>query len=324
MRVVFFAIYILLTACTSSSPLPETNSNFTVLSWNISGNAFASHPHEFESLLNYATPDIVLLDEVHPSTNEAELRAALTTRHSDGDQDSANTIWHISFGTSGGSQRGVIASLDPLEELQEFAGVVPYPDDARRRIMQRMSAIDRAKRGPSMDAGIAVNGAIILTGDRRLLVVVADVECCGDDPTSWDELKRRVEAKEIRRVIRNVVKRTPVDGIVLAGDFNLVSTAIPLVLMTGSYDTPHSGLIAVELYHHDGATTWTWDGRGTSFPSRALDYQIYGPNALGVVQGTVLDTEDLTPKLLEMNGLEPEWSIKLSNHRPLVVQYIWR
>ncbi len=324
MRVIFFAISIMLTACVSSSPLPETSSNFTVLSWNISGNAFASHPHEFQTLLNYGGPDIVLLDEVDPSTNTAQLRAALPPRQSGSDQDTANTAWHISFGTSGGRQRGVIASRDPLEELQEFVGVVPYPDDARRRIMQRMSATDRAEYGPSMDAGIPVNGAIILTGGRRLLVVAADLECCGDDPANWAELKRRVEAKEIRRVIRHVVERTPVDGIVLAGDFNLVSTTIPLVLMTGPYDTPHSGLIAAELYHRDGVATWTWDGRGTPFPSRALDYQVYGPNALRVARGTVLDTEDLTASLLETHGLKPDWSIKLSNHRPLVVQYIWR
>jgi hypothetical protein len=324
MRVIFFAISIMLTTCVSGSPLPENSSNFTVLSWNISGNAFASLPYEFQTLLHYGAPDIVLLDEVDPSTNTAQLRAALPSRQSGNDQDTANTAWYISFGTSGGRQRGVIASRDPLEELQEFAGIVPYSDDARRRIMQGMSATERSRYGPSMDAGIPVNGAIILTGGRRLLVVVADLECCGNDPASWAELKRRVEAKEIRKVIRQVVERTPVDGIVLAGDFNLVSTTIPLVLMTGPYDTPHSGLIAAELYHRDGVATWTWDGRGTPFPSRALDYQVYDPNALRVARGTVLDTEDLTPSLLETHGLKPDWSIKLSNHRPLVVQYVWR
>jgi endonuclease/exonuclease/phosphatase family metal-dependent hydrolase len=324
MRVVLFTLFILLTACGSSSPSPETSSSFTVLSWNISGDAFASHPHEFRALLAYAAPDIVMLDEVDPKTTAAQLLAALPPRKSASHRDTANNPWHISFGTSGGRQRDVIASREPLEELQEFAEVVPYPDDARRQIMQRMSATDQIRWGPSMDSGVAVNGAIVLTRGRRLLVVIADLECCGDDPESWAELKRRVEAKEIRRVIRQVIERVPVDGIVLAGDFNLVSTAIPLLLMTGPYDTPHSGLIAAELYHRDGAATWTWDGRGTPFPSRAIDFQIYGPNALRVARGTVLDTEDLTANPMETHGLKPDWSIKLSNHRPLVVQYLWR
>lgn len=324
MRVILFTLVILLTACVSAGPPPKTSSGFTVLSWNISGDAFASHPHEFRALLAYANPDIVLLDEVDPNTTAAQLLAVLPPRESGSHQDTVTNAWHISFGKSGGRQRGVIASREPLEELQEFAEVVHYPGDARRQILQRMSPTDQVRWGPSMDSGIAVNGAIVLTGGRRLLVVITDLECCGDDPESWAELKRRVEAKEIRRVIRHIVQRVPIDGIVLAGDFNLVSTAIPLVLMTGPYDTPHSSLIAAELYHRDGVTTWTWDGRGTPFPSRPLDFQVYGPNALRIAQGTVLDTEDITVSLLETHGLEAEWSIKLSNHRPLVVEYWWR
>ena len=214
MRVVLFTLFILLTACGSSSPSPETSSSFAVLSWNISGDAFASHPHEFRALLAYAAPDIVLLDEVDPKTTAAQLLAALPPRKSASHRDTANNPWHISFGTSGGRQRDVIASREPLEELQEFAEVVPYPDDARRQIMQRMSATDQIRWGPSMDSGIAVNGAI--------------------------------------------------------------------------------------------------------------DFQIYGPNALRVARGTVLDTEDLTANPMETHGLKPDWSIKLSNHRPLVVQYLWR
>jgi endonuclease/exonuclease/phosphatase (EEP) superfamily protein YafD len=323
MRIAFFAISFLLTASVSGGPTPDSGSSFTVLSWNVSQNAFVSHRPEFQALLNHAAPDIVLLDEVDPSTNPAQLQAALPFRKTGSDQGLADKPWHISFGTSGGRQRGVIASRMPLEELPEFAEILPYPDEARRRIMQRMSANDRVRHRRLMDSGIAVNGAIILFGSRRLLVVIADLECCGDDPASWAELKRREEAKEIRSAIRRVVGRTPVDGIVLAGDFNLVSTAIPLVLMTGPYPAPHPGLIAAELYHGDGVATWTWDGRGTPFPSRALDYQLYSPNTLRLLQGQVLDTEDLTTTLLEMSGLQADWSAKLSSHRPLVVEYEW-
>jgi len=321
MRVVLYIISILLTGCVSGSPNPDAKSSFTVLSWNISGNAFVSHPQEFEALLAFAAPDIVLLDEVDPSTSAAQLRAALPLRRFGSNQDGA---WHISFGTSGGRQRVVIASRDPLEELEEFGGLVPYSEDARRQITQRMPAVDQERWAASMDAGIAVNAAIVRTGGERLLVVSADFECCGDDPESWAELKRRVEAKEIRRLIRRVVERTSVDGIVVAGDFNLVSTAIPLALIAGPYDTPLSGLIAAELYHRDGNATWTWDGRGTPFPSRALDFQVYSPNTLRVAQGEILDTEDMTVELLELHGLNGEWSKALSNHRPLVIEYLWR
>jgi endonuclease/exonuclease/phosphatase (EEP) superfamily protein YafD len=133
-----------------------------------------------------------------------------------------------------------------------------------------------------------------------------------------------VEAKEIRRVVRQVISRSPVDAIVLAGDFNLVSTAIPLVLMTGPYNPPHSGLIAAELYHQDGLATWTWDGRGTPFPSRALDYQLYSPGALSVKEGFILDTEYWSAEQLARHDLSQDTTNTLSRHRPLVVEYSWR
>lgn len=323
-RVLFFAVYIILAGCVSSSQIPRTNSNLTVLSWNISGDAFVSYPDKFKALLQYAAADIILLDEVSPSTTVAQLQSVLPSRMPDSGQSATNGVWHVSYGISGGRQRGVIASREPLEEVQEFREIVPYPDDDRHTIMQRMPKADQIKYGSTMDAGIAVNGSIILNGSRRLLVVIADLECCGNDPSHWAELKRRIEAKLIRKVIRTILKRTTVDGIILAGDFNLVSTPIPFVLMTGPYNKPHSGLIAAELYHRDGKSTWTWDGRNTPFPSRALDYQLYSPSSLGVSQGTILDTEDLTPKTLAMYGLESNWATKFSNHRPLVVNYLWQ
>ncbi len=324
MRFVLFMASVFLASCASTDRLPNRDANITVLSWNISGNAFATHPSDFQALLRYAEPDIVLLDEVDPTKTDVEqLHAALPSSMSGNVQELINSEWHISFGESGGRQRGVIASRKPLEELQEFSGVVPYTDEARRMIVQQMPAEKRSQYSSYLDNGIAVNGAVILIGGRRLLVVITDLECCGDDPASWEELKRREEAKEIRRLIRQVIARTPVDAIVLAGDFNLVSTPVPLVLMTGPYDRPHSGLVAADLNHRDGLATWTWDGRGTPFPSRMLDYQLYSPNAIGVAQGVILDSEDLGPEELAAHDLESDMSIRLSNHRPLVVEYVW-
>jgi len=98
----------------------------------------------------------------------------------------------------------------------------------------------------------------------------------------------------------------------------------PLVILAGPYDEPHSGLIPVEIYHLDGSTSWTWDGRGTPFPSRALDFQLYSPRSLKVRQGFILDSEDLPAEELEQYGLQPGTSGTLSDHRPLVVEYNWR
>jgi len=98
---------------------------------------------------------------------------------------------------------------------------------------------------------------------------------------------------------------------------------MPLTILAGPYRTPHSALTAAEPYHLDGTATWTWDGRGTRFPSSALDYQLYSPRSLRVDASLVLDTEDLSDAELEYSGLDSKTSRRLSNHRPLVVQYSW-
>ncbi|MGK2924786.1 MAG: endonuclease/exonuclease/phosphatase family protein [Lysobacterales bacterium] len=175
-----------------------------------------------------------------------------------------------------------------------------------------------------MDAGIPVNGVIVPDGNRRLLLIITDLMCCGDGPQSWEEQRRRVEAKVIRNLVRQVLAREKIDGLIIAGDFNLVATALPLVMLSGPYPAPNPGLIGAEIYHLDGHTTWTWDGRGTPFPSRALDYQLYGPNALEMRSGYVFDSEDLPPEALQATGLAPDTSRRLSTHRPLVVTYRWR
>lgn len=290
-----------------------------VLSWNVSSDAFAQDPAAFRALVQRANADILLLDEVAPSTNEAQLRDALAPRASDGNND-----WYIDIGRSGGRQRDAIVSRWPLQRLPELADVVPYPEPERRRLYERMAAAHDLNPGFTMDDGIPVNGAVVRVGRHRLLVVAADLQCCGSDPGSWQEDRRRVEVRELRRRIRQVLARTQVDGIIVAADFNLVSTPLPLTYLCGPYAPPHNGLVAAELYHLDGKTTWTWDGRGTPFPSRVIDFQLYGPRALTLRNGYVLDSADLSPAERERLGLKPEAANDLSSHRPLVAEFVWR
>jgi exonuclease III len=318
--IALFGFLLLLAAGPSLETSGQTDAGFTALSWNVSGEAFASHPDEFRALLASASPDLVLLDEVAPSTSAEKLRAVLPPSAN----DPANDGWQVSIGSSGGRQRDGIATRQPIEELPEFAGIIPYPESARRMITERMNDEDRTRYAARMDDGIAVNGAIVHVDAKRLLVVIADLECCGNDPASWAELKRRVEATEIRRLVRQVLARSPVDGVVLAGDFNLVSTPIPLVLMSGPYEGPHAGLIAAEVHHKDGITTWTWTDPDSPFPSRALDYQLYSPDALRVQNGYVLETDGMSADELAANGLRTDTASLLSDHRPVVVEYSWR
>lgn len=323
MRLSTGSVWILLVVAFASaagvaSELAEIDERIRIVSWNISDDAFVSQPRAFRSLLLWANPQIVLLDEVDPSADPENLVDALGAIRPDKDE-----TWNVNVGASGGRQRGLIASRAPLETLPEFSSIVPYPEADMRRVLEGMSPKERANPDWSMKGGIPVNGVVINTGGQRLLAVVADLQCCGDGPESWQEFRRRVEAREIRRLIRQVLQRSSVDGIVLAGDFNMVNSTFPIALLAGPYPLPHSGLIPAELYHSDGATTWTWDGRRTPFPSNTLDYQLYGPHGLEMRSGFILDSEGISAEMREQLGLEINTSMRTGRHRPLLVEYNW-
>ena len=68
---------------------------------------------------------------------------------------------------------------------------------------------------------------------RRLLLVGLDLWARGNAPDSWEETRRRVEAAAIRDAITRTLGRldsakSPVDGVVVGGDMNLVAGRAPL------------------------------------------------------------------------------------------------
>lgn len=288
-----------------------------VLSWNVGENAFVRDVAAFRAHVTRARADLLLLDEVHPSVAGAPLAAALAPIGAP-DAD----VWQFVVGDSGGRQRGVLASRLPLERVAELSGPVPYPAADRERLQARMVAANEARPVYTMDDGIPVSGAIVRHGTRRVLAVTVDLQCCGDTPDSWQEERRRVETREIRQRIAQVLTRTRVDAVIVSGDLNLVNTPTPLVTLSGPYPAPHYGLLVADLTHLDGVENWTWDGRGTPFPSRPMDFVLYDPRALELRDGHVLDWADVPPA--ERAGLDPEASKRLSDHRPLVAAFTWR
>jgi endonuclease/exonuclease/phosphatase (EEP) superfamily protein YafD len=175
-----------------------------------------------------------------------------------------------------------------------------------------------------MAGGIPVNGAIVTTGGHRLLVVVVDLQCCGGAEDDWQEDRRQVEAREIRKLINQVLALRKVDATIIAGDLNTVGTRVPVELLLGLNKDQRPGLSEAEILHFGGQANWTWDGRGTPFPSSILDYQLYDASGLQIQEAYVFDTEDLDPQALETLGLQAGDSNQLSRHRPLVVEYSLR
>lgn len=297
----------------------EPDESFRVVSWNVSGDSFVTHSVSFRAVMNYTRPDVLLLDEVFPGTGEAALQQVLFAVDPAG-----STPWNIDIGVSGGRQRGVIASRWPLEALPEFALVQAYPEKPRQRLEGRMAPEDLLPTRYGMDGGIPVNGSVIHIGQKKLLVVTLDLQCCGGAYDDWQEYRRRIEAREIRRLINRIISKRRIDAVVLAGDFNAVATPVPRLLASGRYRIPQSYLRAVEIYHIDGVTDWTWDGRGTPFASSALDGQYFSRHSLLLRAAYIFDSEDLDSQTLAEFGMQANTSVVLSDHRPLVVDYSWR
>jgi hypothetical protein len=322
---------LLLAAGASCSPRPQVASapprqsaardapagGLRVLAWNVAENAFVRDGAAFRAHVMRSRADLLLFDEVHPDAAGAPLAAALAPIDAPGDDS-----WQFVIGDSGGRQRGVIASRLPLERVPELSGPVPYPAGDRARLEDRMIAANQARPVYTMADGIPISGAIVRQGTRRVLAVTVDLQCCGDTPDSWQEERRRVETREIRQRIAQVLARTRVDAVIVSGDLNLVNTPTPLVILTGPYPPPHHGLLVADLAHLDGVETWTWDGRGTPYPSRPMDFLLYDPRALELREGHVLDWADVPPA--ERAGLDADASKRLSDHRPLVAAFAWR
>ena len=64
-------------ALSMADELPTTDEEIRVMSWNVSDDAFVSEQRAFRSLLLWADPDVVLLDEVAPSASIEELNRSL-------------------------------------------------------------------------------------------------------------------------------------------------------------------------------------------------------------------------------------------------------
>ena len=291
----------------------ESAPGFSVISWNVSDDAYVREPETFQRVLAWADPDIILLDEFEPSRKSAHLDELFP----------APDGWNVHIGASGGRQRQVIASRTTVIPMAEFAEQIDYPKAVRDRLWREMSERQRANPSWVMDGGIAATGAIVERDNRRLLIVVADLQCCGDTPQSWQESRRRYEASVIRSRIRDVLEREPVDALLLAGDFNLVTGAFTLSILGGPYAAPVGGAMPAEIYHDDGVSAWTWDGRDTPFPNGVLDFQLFSPGTLGYTSTRILDTELVDKDELERSGLERDALLKTGRHRPLLVRYHW-
>ncbi len=295
----------------------QSRGGFRLLEWNVSDSAWLKQAAATRAVLRYADPDVVVLVQVAPAIDAAAVRRILA-----GLRGPADTTWFVSMGAAG-VEHTVLASRDSVRPDAELTAV-PYPRAgaaAARGAIPPMDTVELARTGSGL---VRVNGAMIRLGGERLFLTGIHFTCCGT-PDTWREYRRQAEATEIRARMRAVLESRTVDGVIAAGDMNLVSGPAPLdTLLAIGLPGSLGRMTRVNATHADGWTDWTWDGRGTPFNGGRLDNVAYSAGTLEPRFARVWDTEFLPPDTLRAHGLAASTSASIGRHRPVVVVFQWR
>jgi hypothetical protein len=298
----------------AADPLARApGTDFRVVSWNVGRQALFQQPDAFGAVLRPLAPDLLLFDEVAGGHSAQEVEALLN-RVLPGDRP-----WRALYGTSGGSQRGVIALRGPAPVVAPaFAGEMAYPDSARGIVPA--GAADAWLRS-RLEAHVPVTGATVEIGGRRLLAVTVDLESGGTPGSPKDRL-RRIEALAIRDALAAAVRAGGMDGVLLAGDLNLVASTDPLRILSASGDVDGSALHVPLPLRLDGASAATWEYRAEPFTPSRLDYVLVGDAALTVAGGFVFRAGDLSPEWRARHGVDADAS-GVTDHLPIVTDLRW-
>jgi hypothetical protein len=303
----------------AAGTLPRSEgSDFRALVWNVSREKFFEHQQDYLFALRAIDADLLIFDEMPGDRGAEDVSAVLRDLDSPGDPD-----WQVAYGSSGDNQRVVIALRGDVEPLRPFEHL-PYPPRFVAWMRQLpLNPYQRQRLDQNLDAGIGAFAAQVRIGGRRIIAVGVDLQCCGDSDDAWEERRRYVEARAIRSTLDRVWFAREPDAVIVAGDFNAVRGKRPVNLLQGDEKRPQRRLAIADARHANGIDNWTWDGRGTPFPSRAIDFMLHS-RALRVLQALVFDAETMSESQRQNLGLDAAMFRTMGEHRPVVVDFAWR
>lgn len=279
-----------------------------VVAWNVGDQGMMRAPEPYLRILAALDPDVLLLDELNPAMDGPWLLEALG-RLPDG------ADWQVVVGTGGGRQRTAVASTRPLALREELARV-PWPDS-----VSRLSGLPMSNQMRSDLAGAAADdlptvGATLVVEGRTVLFVPLDLMCCGRAGSTEDRA-RIMAVESIRSGIRGALAGGEVEGVVVAGDFNLVGSRAPLDRMAAGLDLDGGDLVPAPTPRLDGASTMTWRSPGP-FPPGQLDHALVSGSTLDILRSFAFDPADLDRRALEALGLRGDDG-QVTDHLPVVV-----
>lgn len=286
--------------------------------WNVGREQLYAERTRYLAALRAIDADLIILDEMSGTRDASDVVALLSALDQPGDAP-----WQVVYGTSGDNQRAVFALRGEVRAIPSYAHL-PYPPRFLRWAKGlRMKPEQRARMDQNLAAGIGAAAAEVRVQGRRLIVVGVDLQCCGDTDDAWEERRRMIEARAIRTLLDREWSARKPDAVIVAGDFNAVRGMKPVRAVQGIAGHPTRRLAVSDAAHANGVDRWTWDGRGTPFPSRAIDFLLHSRELIPL-QAVVFDAETMSADQRAAVGLGPEHFRGLSEHRPVVVDFAWR
>ena len=152
--------------------------------------------------------------------------------------------------------------------------------------------------------------------------MTVDLESAGTPGSRKDRL-RRIEALAIRDALAAAVRAGGIDGVIVAGDLNLVASRDPLDILAAGPEVDGSALQVLLPLRLDGASATTWEDPAQPFTPGRLDFVLVGDGALAVTGGFVFRAGDLSPAWRTQHGVDAEAS-SATDHLPIVTDLRWR
>jgi endonuclease/exonuclease/phosphatase family metal-dependent hydrolase len=261
-----------------------------VVSYNVEKSKPVTTPEGFARVLTLLDADVVLFQEW--DQGDAAALEAWLKQHAPG--EIGGPVWKVRKTDDTGT---AVASRLPLMAMS--------PDS-----LWMSDGTDKPRQ-------VRVASAIVTTPGGPLSLTSVHLKCCGG-ATGREEEIRRSEARAIQQMLGSA---EPVVARMIAGDFNLVGTRMPLDIMREGLDTNGGDLAVAEPIALGGDVKATWREWSSEFSPGRLDYVLYTPSRATVVNTFVLDSTILADETLARTGLDRGDS-ESSDHMPVVVDVV--
>ena len=266
------------------------------MNWNSEFGALFLMPDLAARILRAIDPDVILFEEMPDTHSGPELEQFLSGALKDAERGER---WHVAWGAGGGDLRCAVASRFPMELIEKL-NLVPYPDRPDRHVR--------------------FAGAVAEVAGTKLLLVALHLKCCGYDG-SPEDLTRELEVQLVRDAISQAMQDRSFDGILIAGDLNLVGSTRPLDALALPLGRSAPPFVVLQPLQIDRRSKITWSDPDQPFVPGRLDYMLMSSEALAPAGCFVLDTADLAPRWLSRHGLNAEDTAMASDHLPVVADY---